>query len=1095
MTAGSRTRLRVVLFVDQVGSTELLTRLGDIEADALRRTLEPILDDAIRAHEGEIVKTTGDGRMAVFESASQAIDAGVAMHRQAARINRAGRAPAEIRLRVGVSVGDVTEEAGDYHGSAVVEAARLESAASRSGMLCTDLARALAGNRSIAEFTERVEVEAKGFPEPIVSWVVTWPDETFTPIGELPKELGAGARFEFVGRSDELDAARTAWKSVIDGVLTGVLISGEPGVGKSRLARELGLTAMADGATIVYGRCDEGVGASFQPIAQALAYVVEQSSPGLADLGRFPGELARLLPELTAAVPGLPPAVDADPDTEQYRLFDAVLSWLETMSTNAPVLLVVDDIQWAAPATLQMLRHLVRRPSDVALCVLCTYRSTEADAEQALGQFLADLNRHGRSTTIQLEGLDEASIGALLETSGIAASLDDASAAALTRRLAQVTAGNPFFLSEILAQMREQGLDAPLTVLDRVIPAALGDFVLDRVARLSPSAVELLGFAAVAGGGGVGIDVLAVASGRPRAEVIDATDEALRAGLLIEVSDAPIRFRFQHDLVRTSLYDQLSSGRRSQRHHEIALAIDEVHARDLAEHVQDLAYHYARSADPASIDRAVVTSQMAGDQATARLSFSTGVANYEQALELMDRYGCRLTEQVRGRLKLSLGVAMKRAGQRGSRTLLFEAAEIAAACGDSPTVVQAALANTRGFFSSAGRTDQDRVRLLELALEHVEPGNTAHTAKLLANLSVELTFDEQDDRRRALSDASLAMAEQLDDPTCLAHVINQRIGFFWTANGLHERVALGERLQRIADQLGSPQWQYTSASSRFQSAMECGDLDLADRCIEQMRTAADELRQPVVLSYLRMRESVRAIVGGELDVGERLATECFELGQAAGQPDALTFYFGQLINLRFHQGRMDELSAIVAQEVENNPGIPSLQAALAILYCETDHLDDARAPFTELTDRLDDLHRDLSWLVLTVLLADACFQLGDTDRAPKLHAALEPFRQQCADNATNWFGGVGHHLALLEHTMGRYDDADASFDAAVRWHERMPAPAMLARIRIDWATSLVRRPTPDRSRASELIAAAEATAERIGLGNVTRRAAALAELA
>ena len=99
------------------------------------------------------------------------------------------------------------------------------------------------------------------------------------------------------------------------------------------------------------------------------------------------------------------------------------------------------------------------------------------------------------------------------------------------------------------------------------------------------------------------------------------------------------------------------------------------------------------------------------------LSFSTSVANYEQALELMDRYGCTLTEQVRGRLKLSLGVAMKRAGQRGSRTLMFEAAEIAAACGDSPTVVQAALANTRGFFSSAGRTDQDRVRLLELALE------------------------------------------------------------------------------------------------------------------------------------------------------------------------------------------------------------------------------------------------------------------------------------------------------------------------------------------------------------------------------------------
>ena len=202
----------------------------------------------------------------------------------------------------------------------------------------------------------------------------------------------------------------------------------------------------------------------------------------------------------------------------------------------------------------------------------------------------------------------------------------------------------------------------------------------------------------------------------------------------------------------------------------------------------------------------------------------------------------------------------------------------------------------------------------------------------MANLSIELTFENDEGRRRHLSDESLAIAERVGDLVCLAHVVNQRIGFFWNARGLPERIELCERFQELAGKLDLPQWRYTAASSQFQAAMEVGDLAIADRCVIQMEEAVDELRQPTVLSYLRMRESIRLIVDGKLDDGERLATECFELGQAAGQPDALTFYFGQLINLRYHQGRLGELRAIVEQEAAANPGLPSLQAALALIH-------------------------------------------------------------------------------------------------------------------------------------------------------------------
>jgi hypothetical protein len=186
--------------------------------------------------------------------------------------------------------------------------------------------------------------------------------------------------------------------------------------------------------------------------------------------------------------------------------------------------------------------------------------------------------------------------------------------------------------------------------------------------------------------------------------------------------------------------------------------------------------------------------------------------------------------------------------------------------------------------------------------------------------------------------------------------------------------------------------------------------------------------------------------------------------------------------------------AIVADEAAANPGLPAMQAALALIYCEIGEPDRAREQFEELTDRHHELLHDLSWLVMTSLLADVCFQLDDAQRAEKLHRALSPYRAQCIDNGTNWFGSVGHYLAMLEHVMGRFDDADASFRAAVEWHARMPAPLLLARTEIDWAVSLLRRPVPERDHASRLIASSRSAASELGLGRVLARATELSQL-
>ena len=290
--AGTGTpRLLAVLFADQVDSTALLNELGDVEGDRLRRAVEPILSDAVTEHGGRVVKRTGDGIMAVFESASQAIDAGVSIHKRAAQANRFGGLPAPIRLRVGVSTGDVTHEGHDYHGSTVVEAARLESAAPVSGLLCTDLTRALAGNRSAGIFEQRLSVEAKGFSDPIDAWIVGWALEAERPRHQLPGALRTRGRFQFVGRRD--CSRRHAWHGVQywranQRVCCSAVSpeSARPG-SPSELAKEASTTGpwcCTDVAT------KEWASRSSRS-RQAFGEFVDRTSPGLGDLGRFPGEL------------------------------------------------------------------------------------------------------------------------------------------------------------------------------------------------------------------------------------------------------------------------------------------------------------------------------------------------------------------------------------------------------------------------------------------------------------------------------------------------------------------------------------------------------------------------------------------------------------------------------------------------------------------------------------------------------------------------------------------------------------------------------------------------------------------------------------
>ncbi len=490
--------LITVLFTDLVGSTALASDVGDAAADEIRRTHFAHLREAISATGGTEVKSIGDALMVTYTGAADAVAGAAAMQRAVQRHNRRLEHP--LSMRVGVSAGDATLEQGDWFGTPVIEASRLCAAADGGQVLISDIVRALAGSRCAFELRPLGARELKGLPESIEVCEVTWeaPDEA--PTVPLPWFVDSSPAFPFTGRVAEREWLNVRWKEAVDGGRRVVLISGEPGVGKTRLVTEFVRDADERGATVLWGRCDEELGVAYEPFVEALRSYVAAVSPDLlrAELGPLGGELRRIIPELSALVPGLADPVETEANTERHRLFEAVSDLLAEMSHNVPVVLVLDDLHWADKTSLLLLRHIVRAPTPMRLLVLGTYRDTDLDRTNPLSDVLADLRRDGVVERLDLQGLDEAEVAEFMAAAA-GHELDEPSRA-LARSIHSETQGNPFFAGEVLRHLAESGAivqrDGRWTsdrTLDEVgIPEGIRQVVSRRLSRLSDAANSAL---------------------------------------------------------------------------------------------------------------------------------------------------------------------------------------------------------------------------------------------------------------------------------------------------------------------------------------------------------------------------------------------------------------------------------------------------------------------------------------------------------------------------------------------------------------------------------------------------------------------------
>ena len=1081
-----------VLFTDLVGSTELMSRLGDAGFDAVRAEHFDCLRQALVAASGAEVKTTGDGILATFTSAVDALAGAVAAQQATARQTRT--AEVALSIRVGVALGEVVWEGGDVFGTPVVEAARLVAAARPGQILCTALVRAVAGTRAPAIITDAGSLELKGLPDPVAVCEVAWEPvvETAPPVPLPPLLTGPGRIF--VGRDDELERALRLWKEISgDGGRRLFLLAGEPGIGKTRLATELARTVHQDGATVLAGRCDEDLGVPYQPFVEALRHYVSHAAQ--PRLGRYGGELARLVPEVRERVAGLPEPLQSDPESERYRLFDAVAAWLSDASVESPALLVLDDLHWAAKPTLLLLRHVLRSAEPLRLLVVITYRDTDIGRGDPLTEFLADLRREGEGVRVPLLGLDRAGVGAFLEAAAGHA-LPEEEGNELIRAVWEETEGNPFFVAEVIRHLTETGgleerngrwvMTAPVEQLG--IPEGVRDVVGRRLSRLPKGADRILAVAAVAG---LEFEPAIVAAGAACSDedLFAALETAAAARLLVEVTGG-LRFRFSHALVRATLYEEMSGPRRVALHRKMAETIELLHGDDLDDYLPALAHHWARASSPAAdVDRAVEYTTRAGDRALAQLAHDEAATYYSQALELLGSAEAA-GDARRQELLISLGEAQKRAGDPAHRETLLGAAQLAQERGDADALARAALSNGRGMMMvDAGGIDTDRLAALEAALEATGAGDSAVRARLLAHSALENFALGQDPQpRMRLSDEALAMARRLQDPATLAGVLMARYYTIAIPPTLGECLRNTAELVELAERLGDPVTRCRAALLRSRCLLDSGDIRAANSMFEFADALAADLAQPTLLWTMAWSRVGRLAREGRLLEAEAMVEAGHELGMMTGQPDADAYHLVQLACIRREQGRLGELEEPLRQGRNRWP-FQIMDALLSEAYCQLGRDADARAIFDAAAGNLSRQPFDLTWLLTMTLWGSVAIHLGKRDSIAEIYEFLTPFADHTAVVAAVVCGATSHFLGMLATELGDFERAVDHLTTAAEMHERGELPTWLTRSRLELGAVLLRRNgRGDRDRAMQLLDQSLAGAVEYGLDGDERRA-------
>jgi DNA-binding SARP family transcriptional activator len=870
-------------------------------------------------------------------------------------------------------------------------------------------------------FAERLRRELGVAPSPstrALAGEVRRGEVSAEPLPLPARTTAMRARGTLVGRERELATLHACWARAIRHGRQLALVSGEPGIGKTRLVSEFAAEVGGQGAAVLYGRAEEEALVPYQPVVEALREALRHGR----ELPAEAGELSALVVE--AAVredPMVDPARSSS--AARLRLFEAVGVALDAVASRRPLLLLLDDLQWAEAPTIRLLRYLAGRPAGPPQMIAGTYRDTEVPVEA-----LSSLSRELPAERIALAGLGR---------DAVAEMLGGDRPPEVVQALCEQTGGNPFFIEQLLPGDH----------------AGIRETVGGRVSALGAEAHAVLDAAAVSGAE-FELGPVAEVVGLPVESALDVLDAAVRARLVGEVPGEPGRYAFVHAIVRDTLAGSLTAARRARLHELFAAALEGRSEREPDRYLPALANHALEAAvgagDPL---RAADLAQQAAGRAGAVLAYEDAAALLRRAVSVLERRGSSLER--RAELECAIGEALQRAGARiEAGQALQRTSELARVAARPDLLARAALG-----FGGAGVTilgaAEELVNRLKEALDAIGEDYPELRVRLLARLAIELAYEPDPARRERISRDALQRAHLLGKPAALAAALNARHVTAWGPDGCEERLKLATEMLELAERAGDRELALQARNWRVVDLFELGKGAAVRDEIAAYSELSAQVHMPTFAWYVPMWRATLALLEGRIAEGIELSRRARDLGRQAGDGNADVFFAEQVLLRMMVQGRLRDLEPIdagaeldVADRALSGPAWRAYRFTFAWWHAERDDFDQAHVDFeAAVADGLSTVPRDVNWLAALTSATGACVLLEDLARARELRELLEPYatRMVVTARGASHGGSVAYLIARLAVVCGDHAAADQMFEQAARRDERAGAPMFVLR--------------------------------------------------
>ncbi len=864
----------------------------------------------------------------------------------------------------------------------------------------------------------------------------------------------------FVGREEALARLERSFAEAVERRGAVALVAGPAGIGKTRLVEHFAAQTGARGARVLFARnrAEEGV-PPFWLWVQVLRQLFDSSA----------SELGELLPELAGAAP------------ERFLMFDAVARALATASRRQPLLIALEDLQWADAASLRLLEHVAFEAAGEAILLVGSVREEFRERGHPLDRTLAVLRQQERTAEVALAGFSRREVGALL-----ARVLGRPAPSDLISELFARTEGVPLFLREAIRLLGERGvLEQPERIprAGIALPGRALDLIRRALGVLSERAGALVAAAAVLGRDFT-LTAAAEVAQLSREEALDLVDDAARAGVVEASPDDAASWRFTHALFQEAAYAALAAGERVRLHLRAAERLEREHRDDLDAVIAELAHHHHRALAVGNPARAFACARAAAEQAVQRGAWEQAARHYEQAVAAVAHLRPVAPETRLGVL-LELGETCRLSGERTRRReVLTQAMALARSAGRSADLARAAIAFSD--LQDWGVRDDAASEAVSEALAAIGPAPSVARARLLTRLAY-FQVRSAHETARPIAREAVELARAAADPEALQdalYVLHFALG---GPDHVPDREQLGEEIVRVASDSRSGDRALISLLDVASDRIMLGDAAGA-RAFRARADAVAGERPPLAMRWnCGVYDSGVAILEGRFDDAAALVRDTLMLGRRAEHPYAPLVHSGHQVMLAHERGDAAEVLALLERGLSAREGpLHWVQAMVARARLAAGREADARALFESLA-RADfaDVPRNLRWTATMVELAVLCAELGDAARARALCELLAPIEHHHSvlPMAICYGGPARWALARLAETLGHGDDAVALYGEALEAARAVGARPMQARIALHFGRCLSAR---DPRRAKPLLEEGARLAAELGMAGLVR---------